>query len=168
MGSKRGWHHTPEFRKRLSDDRKGKGNPQWGKHTNLGRVFTEEHKKNISKNHHDVSGENNPMWGKRGELNPNFRGLTPLLDLIRRSSFYIKWRSLVLQRDKWICQTCGVSGELLEVHHKIRFLHLIEEGNIKTLEDAYKYKPLWDINNGVALCKKCHNLTKHRGNECKK
>lgn len=28
----------------------------------LGKVFTEEHKKNISKNHHNVSGKNNPRW----------------------------------------------------------------------------------------------------------
>lgn len=32
-----------------------------------GKVFTEEHKRNISKNHHNVSGSNNPRWngGKR-------------------------------------------------------------------------------------------------------
>lgn len=32
---------------------------------NTGRVFTKQHKANISKNHHDVSKENNPMFGKR-------------------------------------------------------------------------------------------------------
>ena len=32
-----------------------------GKHV----VFTEEHKNNISKNHHDVSGSKNPMYGHR-------------------------------------------------------------------------------------------------------
>lgn len=30
-----------------------------------GRIFTNEHKKNISKNHHDVKGENNPFYGKK-------------------------------------------------------------------------------------------------------
>lgn len=32
-----------------------------------GKKFTAEHKKNISKNHHNVSGKNNPKWkgGKR-------------------------------------------------------------------------------------------------------
>jgi group I intron endonuclease len=29
-----------------------------------GRIFTDEHKLKISKNHHNVSGENNPMFGK--------------------------------------------------------------------------------------------------------
>ena len=29
-----------------------------------GHIFTDEHKKNISKNHKDVFGENNPMFGK--------------------------------------------------------------------------------------------------------
>jgi len=30
-----------------------------------GIVFTEEHKRNISINHHNVSGENNPFYGKK-------------------------------------------------------------------------------------------------------
>lgn len=42
---------------------------------NSGKIFTEEHKKNISKNHADVSGKNNPYYGmgykQIGSLNPN-------------------------------------------------------------------------------------------------
>jgi group I intron endonuclease len=30
-----------------------------------GKKFTEEHRKNLSKNHADVSGKNNPFWGKK-------------------------------------------------------------------------------------------------------
>jgi len=37
-----------------------------------GRLVTEETKKKISDNHHNVSGEKNPMFGKKGELSPSF------------------------------------------------------------------------------------------------
>jgi hypothetical protein len=30
----------------------------------LGKTFSEEHRKNLSENHADVSGKNNPRWGK--------------------------------------------------------------------------------------------------------
>ena len=36
------------------------------------RVFSESHKQNIAKNHHDVSGSNNPMFGTTGEKSPAF------------------------------------------------------------------------------------------------
>ena len=32
---------------------------------NLGRVLSDETRKKISENHHDVNGENNPMYGKK-------------------------------------------------------------------------------------------------------
>ena len=38
---------------------KGKNHPMYG------RTHTEESRKKISKNHHDVSGKNNPMFGKK-------------------------------------------------------------------------------------------------------
>lgn len=42
---------------------------------NSGKIFTEEHKKNIRKNHADFSGKNNPYYGmgytQLGSLNPN-------------------------------------------------------------------------------------------------
>ena len=37
-----------------------------------GRMVTEETKKKISDNHHDVSGNNNPMFGKKGEFSPSY------------------------------------------------------------------------------------------------
>lgn len=37
-----------------------------------GKEFTQEHKDNIKKNHHDVSGKNNPKW--RGGKRPDGHG----------------------------------------------------------------------------------------------
>lgn len=63
----KGWHHSPESKKRLSKADTGR------KHTlearkkiseaRKGMVFTEEHKRNISSNHVDQSGGNNGCWG---------------------------------------------------------------------------------------------------------
>ena len=43
------------------------------------------------------------------------------------------------------------------------FSDIIIENNIKTLEDALQCKQLGDINNGITLCKKCHELTENYG-----
>lgn len=37
-----------------------------------GTTFSEETRKKMSENHHDVSGANNPMYGKKGPLHPNY------------------------------------------------------------------------------------------------
>lgn len=38
----------------------------------LGRAHSDETRKKISFNHHDVSGENNPMYGLTGSLSPHY------------------------------------------------------------------------------------------------
>lgn len=47
----RGKHHSEETKRKMSDAAKG-------------RIFTEEHKRKISKNHADISGINNPNYNK--------------------------------------------------------------------------------------------------------
>jgi hypothetical protein len=56
-------------------------------------------------------------------------------------------------------------GGVLEAHHLKRFNILLQEAkqNIPLLdlfEAAVIYTPLWDISNGITLCKKCHDKTK--------
>ena len=53
---------------------------------NKGRVFSEEHKNKISKNHADLSGINHPMYGKYGKEAGNTK--------------YMLWDSHVCQHDK--------------------------------------------------------------------
>lgn len=93
------------------------------------------------------SGENNNNW--KG-------GITPLSNVIRHCSKYLNWRTSVFQRDDFTCQHCNQVGRKLRAHHIKRFSVILEEFNITTLEEAQTCVELWDTNNGITLCKKCH------------
>jgi len=115
---------------------------------------TEEYhnKQSLSK-----QGSNNPMFGIYGKNNLNWKGNTNLYNQIRKSSFMSHWRLKVFERDKFTCQHCGDSrGGNLNAHHIKQFHHILEEYNIKTIEEAYSCLELWNIINGLTLCKKCH------------
>lgn len=58
---------------------------------------------------------------------------------------YKQWRSNVLERDSWTCQTCQARGIELHAHH---------------IKSWFEYPNLrYDENNGVTLCRSCHELT---------
>jgi hypothetical protein len=94
------------------------------------------------------SGENH--WNWQG-------GVTPLYELLHNIFKYKKWRFDVFTRDNYTCQKCGDnSGGNLEAHHKKPFIVILHENNIITYETAINCVELWDINNGITLCKECH------------
>lgn len=69
--------HTEETKQKMSAASKGKEKPwlvgtkrseetkEKIRQANMRRVVSEETKRKISENHHDISGENNPMYGKK-------------------------------------------------------------------------------------------------------
>jgi len=116
---------------------KSKGN-KWA----LGNKHTEKTKKRLSLLN---SGEKHPQW--KG-------GITPYAMQLRNSDKYKIWRSKVFERDNWTCQTCGLRGVYLEAHHIIPFC--------KLLKTEFEYL-IFDMENGVTLCKDCHSLTKLGG-----
>lgn len=87
-------------------------------------------------------------------------GITPAMMQIRNCHKTRLWRSDVFKRDNYTCQECLSRGCYLEAHHIKPFSKIIEENNIKTLEQAEGCDELWDINNGLTLCSSCHNITK--------
>lgn len=68
---------------------------------------------------------------------------------------YKEWRKKVLARDGNKCVRCGADKNL-HVHHIRPKALLIIEMLSKGLKDIKKYSPLWDINNGMTVCHKCH------------
>jgi len=80
---------------------------------------------------------------------------------IRSSGKYKQWQQSVLIRDNFICQECGQVGGDLEVHHKKSFDVLLKEVRkylplFNLYNGAMVYTPLWEIDNGITYCKKCH------------
>ena len=96
----------------------------------------------------------------RGSKNYFWKGgISFLTKRIRHLYKYRQWKSDVFTRDNFICQECDKRGGYLEAHHIKAFSKIIEENNIKTLEEALNCDELWNINNGITLCLDCHTKT---------
>ena len=140
---------SDETKRKMSEALKGKKKPP----------FTEEHKRKISE------GGKIPRPWMRGENSPRWKGgASNLSKRIKNSFKYKKWREAIFQRDNWTCQQCGKRGGIiLHPHHRRSFASILEENNIKTLEDALNCEVLWNINDGITLCRNCHKKTNTYG-----
>ena len=106
--------------------------------------------------------KNKPYYQIRGEKHPQWKGgITDVSDKIRKSRKFKSWVKSVFERDDYTCQNCKERGGRLNAHHIKAFSIIIEEKNITTSWDAMKCEELWDINNGITYCKKCH-IKRHK------
>lgn len=163
------YKRTEKHKKLISAGRKGKclGNTNGFKKGCIsfmkGKKHSKETRKKISiavkksnpaswlkgKKRIDLSRDKNPRWKNTPNINKSVRGIYE----------YKKWVSDVFKRDNWTCQTCAKRGVILEAHHIKSFALILKENEIRSLDEAISCKELWDINNGVSLCKECHKLT---------
>jgi len=169
--TKKGFKHNEEMKRKCSLAKRGH-KPTLLKHTEQtrlkiskakkGKCFTEEHKRKLSSalKGHIVTEETRRKMGIKSRLKN--KGLTSLHLLIRQTEKYKLWRSKVFERDFYTCQNCRKRGIYLECHHIKRFSYILKENNIFSVEQALNCKELWNLDNGVILCKECHNLTKGR------
>lgn len=145
--ARRGEKRSDEARKRMSISKTGIKLPP----------FTEEHKRKISESEKGkvvseetrkkMSGPNCKWW----------KGGTTKVSLAIRMLFeYRQWRSDIFSRDDWTCQNCNVRGGILHAHHIDYLSNIIHRNGIKDLDQARNCSELWNINNGITLCKKCH------------
>ena len=112
-----------------------------------------------------------PHLNQRREQNGNWKGgKTKLRIWISTITEYKDWRSRIFERDNWTCQTCNRRSKIgepvfLEAHHIKSFSKIVDEYKITTVDHARRCKELWDITNGVTLCRDCHKLTDNFGNK---
>jgi len=140
----KGKHHTVESKEKLSKSHKGKST--WSK----GITFPEEARKNMSEAHKR----------KYGELSSNWKGgKTSLVYTIRNSFKYRQWRDDIYTKDNFTCQECGDDkGGNLEAHHIKTLSYILQKYEITNLKEALECEELWNINNGITLCKDCHKF----------
>ena len=99
----------------------------------IGRKFTEEHKRKLSENHRDMHGENNHNW--KGGI--SFEPYPP--------EFNDKLRKKIRERDENACQFCGSNGngEKVQAHHIDYDRKISDELNL------------------ISLCRSCNNRANH-------
>ncbi len=123
-----------------------------------GKPKSEETKRKIS-----IAKKGKKLPKTSGKNHYKFNELTPLNKQIRKCLEYNQWRSDIFTKDNFTCQKCNKKGIYIHAHHKKRFSTIIKENNIKTLKEALDCKELWNIKNGITLCKKCHRkIHKHQ------
>lgn len=101
----------------------------------------------------------------------NRPGYTRSLDwkiIVRTCSRYAQWRTKVFIRDNYTCQDCGQKGGRLNADHITPFSLIAKQFNLKSVEDAFNCKALWNISNGRTLCLQCHWNTSTFGTKAKK
>ena len=91
---------------------------------------------------------------------------------IRGLPEYKLWKDIVMGRDGYKCRGCGTQ-EKLDIHHLYKEYDIIFEqfcdkykallNDKRTiLQLALGWKDLWEVANGVCVCRKCHILC-HEG-----
>lgn len=169
---------TDEIRKNMSNAKRGHKNCL-GKHWKIKDTSKMHHSSYLkNKTFEECYGkekakelkENKSKFMKKrvGNISSHWKGgITPLNHKIRTSFEYNDLVKKCMIRDNFTCQICGKKNVWLEIHHIKSFRDIITEYKINSWECSLKCIILWDINNGVTLCKPCHaEINKYRKIKC--
>ena len=146
---------SEEIKQKVSKTKKGNCKP------NSGSFKKGQQSPNKGKILSWLIGEKNPNFGKFGKEHPCFKEnkVHKFHKTIRETYKYRQWRSDIFTKDNFTCVLCGVKNCYVEADHIKRFIDIIREYNIKTLDEALNCEELWNINNGRTLCIECHRKT---------
>lgn len=126
----KGYRHTDEVRQKMSKNRGGEKNHFFGK------VHSKKSIQKMSK-------------AKLGKRPANYildRILAKNKHALRQTPEWKNWRNNVFERDRYTCKECNKTGGYLEPHHIIPIRNDFAE-------------KLFDTNNGITLCRPCHQKT---------
>jgi hypothetical protein len=93
---------------------------------------------------HTQQGFCNSCRDRSGSKGSNYRG-SHYSNRIYSTKEYLDWKLNVYERDNFTCKCCGSSGCKIDAHHiypKSEFPDIV-----------------FDVSNGITLCKKCHYST---------
>ena len=131
-----------------------------GTNHRIGYVHREESKRKASDSHKAWCAAN-PDKVKarsektRGENHYKWNGGTSRLNAaIRRLTENRKWMEAVKERDGK-CLICG-SVDNLESHHITPLADLVQAHGIINRDQARECSALWDLSNGMTVCRPCH------------
>ena len=111
-------------------------------------------------------GSNNPCWNPDRS---NVRAIEAIRELVEMDI----WKKVVKKRDNYICQMCSYDkGGILESHHIISVSEMIngltdnEKQQIINKDlSVVLYDKVFNLSNGICLCKECHKKTYQREKE---
>ncbi len=141
MGRKKGFKHTEEVKRKMSDSHKGK-TPSTETRIKMSLQTSLQNKKRY------LSGEMQKRISAKlqGISLSDWNGFSTTKNFrIRQSEKYKLWRKAVFQRDNYTCVWCGKKDQTIQADH------------IKSFARYPKLR--FAINNGRTLCEKCHKTT---------
>jgi hypothetical protein len=122
--------------------------------SHMGKKLSDEHKDKIRQKFIGLRvGSNHPMW--KG-------GSSIMRNRLRQTFEYKNWRNNIYKRDVYVCQMCNNKDKKLNAHHIETFYSITKKYNLNTYDDFINCIFLWDIDNGITLCEKCHHSIKNR------
>ena len=169
IGSFKGKTLSDAHKKNISDSHFGiKHSPETKEKLrikNIGRKLSPETIEKMRNSHKNAP---NNGWFKKGSTPANKGKRTKYVrekinprKVIEESYKYSEWRSTIFIRDNFTCQKCSKKGGILNVHHIKSFMSLYKEAQdcmplLNVFDAVMMYTPIWDINNGITFCEKCH------------
>jgi 5-methylcytosine-specific restriction endonuclease McrA len=97
----------------------------------------------------------------KGKKNPCYiDGRISWFKQLKNSWQFQHWRKQVLIRDNYTCQECGKEECELHAHHVKTLSFIFKFYHINSLKEALNCKQLFDVSNGLTLCKDCHMKTR--------